>query len=408
MNVTEADATGVEPPAEADAETETRHRGGRGSKLFQGSITFAAFLMVFLGYRIWLGGQFASTSARALDIHQNAPVLMLGLAVLVTLIAGKFDLSVAAMATLTCFLSVGLAINQRWPFALVLVVCILVGLAGGALNGLLVVKLRVNAFIATLGTGGVFDGLSAVYSHGTQVTPGVGTGQLPTWFSGPGSLGSVESKFPVIPIWIGLVVAAAFCFLSLRRRRPERVSPRQWDAITIAGLVVVAAVLLILGLSSWVHAVSWTIAVLAIAALLLWLLLDFTTYGRYLRAVGSNAAAASLAGVNPGKETVKAFMIGGVLAAVAGILLGASQGTASPGGADTFLLPAFAAAFLSTVVLSTGRFHVWGTLIGGGFLVWVSEGLIVGGLAFTWTQVVNGVVLVIAVAFSSVFRRTTT
>ena len=75
--------------------------------------------------------------------------------------------------------------------------------------------------------------------------------------------------------------------------------------------------------------------------------------------------------------------------------------------ASGYLLPAFAAAFLSTVVLSSGRFKVWGTLIGGTFLVWVSQGLIVGGLAFTWTSVVNGAVLIAAVALSTVFRRTT-
>jgi ribose/xylose/arabinose/galactoside ABC-type transport system permease subunit len=76
--------------------------------------------------------------------------------------------------------------------------------------------------------------------------------------------------------------------------------------------------------------------------------------------------------------------------------------------AASFLLPAFAAAFLSTVVLSNGRFTVWGALVGGTFLVWVSQGLIVGGLPFTWTDVVNGTVLVIAVALSTVFFRRTT
>ena len=85
------------------------------TKLLGASITFVAFLVVFLIYTIWLGSKFTNTDARALDIHQNAPVLLLGLAVLVTLIAGQFDLSVGSMATLTCFLAVGLKVNQGWP-----------------------------------------------------------------------------------------------------------------------------------------------------------------------------------------------------------------------------------------------------------------------------------------------------
>jgi len=380
--------------------------GGRlgGSKLLQGSISFIAFLVVFLIYVIWLGDKFTSTEARALDIHQNAPVLLLGLAVLVTLIAGQFDLSVGSMATLTCFLAVGLKVNQGWPFALVLVACIVAGLLGGLANGFLVVRMGVNTFIATLGTGGVFLGLSAVYSSGTQVVATAGKPQLPSWFAGTGSLGSLSTKFPAVLLWIGLAGAAVMLFLSVRRMRPPRFAERQWDAISAGAIVVLAAILFVLGLSSWVNAVSWTIAVLLIAALVMWLLLDHTTFGRYLRATGSNSTAATLAGVNPGKETMKAFVIGGLLAAIAGILLAANQGDASPNAAVSFLLPAFAAAFLSTVILSTGRFHVWGTVIGGIFLVWVSQGLIVGGLPFTWTEVVNGVVLILAVAFSSVFQ----
>jgi ribose/xylose/arabinose/galactoside ABC-type transport system permease subunit len=379
-------------------------RRALGSKMLQGSVSFIAFLLVFLVYTIWLGDKFTATDARALDIHQYTPVLLLGLAVLVTLVAGQFDLSVASMATLSTFLAVGLKINQDWPFALVLVACIAAGAIGGAVNGFLVVNLRVNTFIATLGTGGIFLGLSTVYSSGTQVTAAGGEGVLPTWFSGPDSLGAVGTHFPAVILWVGLAATVAMAFLALRRMRPPSVEQRRWDLMTGAGLLIVAAFLFLIGLPDWVNAVSWTVGVLLIVAILMWLLLDHTTYGRYLRATGSNSVAANLAGIKSGKETFKAFVLGGMLAALAGIILGASQGTASPGAAVPYLLPAFAAAFLSTVILSTGRFHVWGTLIGGTFLVWVAQGLIVGGLPFTWTEVVNGVVLLIAVAFSSVFK----
>jgi ribose/xylose/arabinose/galactoside ABC-type transport system permease subunit len=147
--------------------------------------------------------------------------------------------------------------------------------------------------------------------------------------------------------------------------------------------------------------------VLVVIAAAMWVLLDHTSYGRYLHATGYNPEAARLTGVDTGKETFKAFAIGGVLAAVAGVLLTANQGSAAPDAAATFLLPAFAAAFLSTVVLSAGRFTVWGAVVGGTFLVWVSQGLIVGGLPFTWTDIVNGAVLASAVAMSTVLRRRT-
>ena len=56
-------------------------------------------------------------------------------------------------------------------------------------------------------------------------------------------------------------------------------------------------------------------------------------------------------------------------------------------------------------MLSTGRFTVWGTIIGGIFVVWISQGLIIGGVEPQWTDIVNGAVLVSAVALSAFMRR---
>jgi ribose/xylose/arabinose/galactoside ABC-type transport system permease subunit len=376
------------------------------SRRLQGTITFFAFIAVFVVYDLWLGSKFANIEARALDIHQNAPILLLGLAVLATLIAGQFDLSVASMATLTAYLVIGLKIKQDWPFALVIAACIAIGVLGGLINGVLVVKLRVNTFIATLGTGGVFAGLASVYGKGTQLSPTSDSPQLPSWFSGPGSLGSFAEKFPLLPLWLGFAALAVGLVLMLRRAGGQRGSDRTWTAVSVGIVAVIAIFLLaVLDIEKYLDAVSWTMGVLLVIGVIVWLLVSHTTFGRYLQAIGSNSEAARLAGIEPGKETIRAFVLGGTLAGIAGILLGANQGSASPDAAVGFLLPAFAAAFLSTVVLSTGRFNVWGTLVGGIFLVWVSQGLIVGGVAFTWTDVVNGVVLILAVAVSTVLRR---
>ncbi|HEV7528421.1 MAG TPA: ABC transporter permease [Solirubrobacteraceae bacterium] len=377
------------------------------SKSFQGAISFIAFIAIFVVFSVWLGSKFFNVPARYLDIHQSAPVLLLGLSVLVTLIAGQFDLSVASMATLTTFLAIGLKVNQNWPFALVIVVCMLIGVVGGLVNGFLVVRLRVNTFIATLGTGGVFLGLSSVYSKGAQLSPTTTSHQIPHWFSGAGSLGSFGEKVPAALAWLVLAGCAVALGVALARRRPPGVAERTWQALSATAVIVLAVVLVVVvDIGEVVEQISLTMGVLFVVALAMWVLLNYTTYGRYLHATGSNATAARLAGVKPDKETTKAFVLGGVLAAFAGIILAANQGSAAPEAATGFLLPAFAAAFLSTVILSTGRFTVWGTLIGGTFLVWVGQGLVVGGLAFTWTAVVNGVVLILAVALSTMFRRT--
>lgn len=371
------------------------------------SWTGIAFVVIFTIFGIWLGSRFLNVNARLLDVHQDIPIILLGFSVLVTLTAGQFDLSVAAMSTLTTFLAIGLPVQHHWPFALVLLTCLGIGLLGGLVNGLIVVKLRVNAFIATLGMSGVFSGLAQVYSGGKTVVPTTETGQLPKWFNGGDSaLGLFTAKAPEPVVWIVVAAAAAAALWASRAARPARMTQRTWD-IVLGGSATIVVVLLftLVNLSEWVAGISWMILVLLGLATLLWVLLRFTSYGRYLRATGSNQTAARLAGVHTDRITMAAFTLGGLLAATAGILLAAQLGTASPSVADQYLLPAFAAAFLSTVIFSRGQFTVWGTLAGGVMIVWISQGLIVGGLSSTWTDIVNGLVLVFAVGLPALLRR---
>jgi ribose/xylose/arabinose/galactoside ABC-type transport system permease subunit len=374
-----------------------------GSRTAQSLMTFVAFMAVFVVLLAWLGTSFADVGSRLLDVHQNAPILLLSLAVLVTLVSGQFDLSVGSMATLTTFLVVGLVARQGWPMWLAIVVCLLIGAGGGLLNALLVMKLRVTAFIATLGTGGVLAGISSVYSGGSQLAPTGDDHLLPTWFSGLGSLGSFNAKVPDAATWsvfvFGAIALGAGVVGALRRGERGR-------AVGLGVLALTVLLLAVTGVLSDVTAqLSWTIAVVLAISTFMWLLLHHTAFGRRLFATGSNATAARLAGVNPVAETTRAFVIGGLLAASAGVLLGANQGSASPDAGAAFLLPAFAGAFLSTVLFSTGGFNVWGAIVGGTFLIWVAQGLIIGGLPFTWTSVINGSVLVLAVALSTLLRQ---
>lgn len=365
----------------------------------EGSITVVAFLVLILVYGLWLGGKFLNVDARLLDVHQNVPILLLGLAVMVTLVAGQFDLSVASMSTLTTFLIIGLPAKDGWPFGLALIACLAVGVLGGLLNALIVEGLGVNAFIATLGTSGFFAGASNVYSSGTQITPGVGH-ELPTWFS---DFGSFSQQPPSVVLWLAVALGAYSGFRALARVVPDGDRSAAIRAVIVA--VILAALFVLVDLKTVVEHASWVVTLLVLVGIALYLLLEMTTYGRYLRATGANREAARLAGVQVRKEVVKSFVLGSVLAALAGVVLGASQGSAAPGVAATFLLPAFAAAFLSTVVLSTGRFTVWGTIVGGIFVVWISQGLIIGGVEPQWTDIVNGAVLVCAVALSAFMRR---
>jgi ribose transport system permease protein len=133
--------------------------------------------------------------------------------------------------------------------------------------------------------------------------------------------------------------------------------------------------------------------------LLLAYLLQATSGGRYIQAVGFNKKAATLAGVRVSFVQVMALIISGLIAGLAGVceagILGAGSPTVGPG----YLLPAYAAAFVGATQFIPGRFNAWGALAGTLLLQLGAVGLTIAGAQSWAASLYEGVVLILAVAF---------
>jgi len=204
----------------------------------------------------------------------------------------------------------------------------LVGLA----NGLIVTRLRVNAFVATLGMATFLTGMAQLYTGGSDLV------------EAPEALTSL-ARSEVIGIPLSMIYA-----------------------LTIAVVVYVV--------------------------------LRHLTVGRRMLAVGGNARAAALTGIPTERYRVGAFMAGGLLAGVAGVILGARLGSATVAGNADLLLPIFAAALLGSTTITPGRYNVGGLVIAVFFLAITVSGLQQMGVA-AWVQpAFNGIALIAAVAIS--------
>lgn len=392
--------TVTQSPAKASARSRLVKAPG-----MQQSWTAIVFAVIFVGLAIWLGTPLMNASSRVLDLHQAVPILILALSAVVTLTAGHFDLSVTGIATLSIYLTIGLTVREQWPIGVAILVALGAGLLAGLINGVLIEVVRIHAFIATLATGAVYAGISAVYSNGQQISPTTGTGQLPDWFSGITSISSFTVKAPAVLVILALAIAVVWAFFQAVRFVPARFSGPVWRNIVAAGFVVILSALFAIGFWDFLSNVSVLIFGFFVLAAILWVMMRYTTFGRHLKAVGANPEAARLAGVSNRAIGMSAYLLSGLLASIAGIVMAGYAGSAAPEGAATFLLPAFSAAFLSTVLFSPGQFTVWGAVIGGTVLVWITQALSIGGLVYTWASVINGVILVSAVAVSSIARR---
>jgi len=146
---------------------------------------------------------------------------------------------------------------------------------------------------------------------------------------------------------------------------------------------------------------------MVIIVAVLWFILNRTDLGRNMRAVGGNAEAARLAGVNVKAVTSAAFIICSICAAITGVLLASVIGSGQPTGGDGFTLSAFAASFLGTAVVREGQFHIVGTLVGVLTVAVGFNGLAMAGVPSYVQFLFQGLVLIAAVSFSTVARKMT-
>lgn len=137
---------------------------------------------------------------------------------------------------------------------------------------------------------------------------------------------------------------------------------------------------------------------------LMWYVFEYTTIGRRLLFVGRGRSVSKLSGIRVPRVRIGAMVVSGVMAAFAGVVYAGTTGGADPSSSTSFLLPAFAAAFLGATSIMPGRFNPWGTLLAVYFLVTGITGLQILGAQSYVQQLFYGGALLCAVALSQLAR----
>lgn len=140
-------------------------------------------------------------------------------------------------------------------------------------------------------------------------------------------------------------------------------------------------------------------------AAVVWYVFNWTPFGRHLLFVGGNSEAALFSGVPVNRTRAIAFMVAGLLSALAGVVLAGRLGAVDPTIAGSYLLPPYSAAFLGTAVIQLGRFNVVGSVIGVYFITFGVTGLLLLGSPPWVSDVFNGAALVAAVTAAQLTRR---
>ena len=323
---------------EAKTATATRSSLIRSDTL-QRFLAFGGLIILFIVYS--LASPFFLTPSNVGGILLAASVNgILALGVTFVIINGGIDLSVGAVMAFSAVMTAQVMIVWQQPVLVGILAGVLTGAVCGTLNGLMVTKMKMPPFVATLGMLYITKGMSLVVAQ-----------LKPIYFNDAPIFNQVAmSSFlgSIIP-WLEPIFKNV--------------------VLVFLGAAVVAA-----------------------------FILGKTVLGRYTFALGSNVEATRLSGVNVDRWQTTVFMLCGLFAGVAGVVIGARLNSAQPalGGAG-YELDAIAAAVIGGTSLSGGEGSILGTVIGALFIATLANGLRVLGVQQEYQIVVTGTVLVFAV-----------
>jgi len=152
--------------------------------------------------------------------------------------------------------------------------------------------------------------------------------------------------------------------------------------------------------------VPYAVIYLAVVFVVVAYVLRQTAFGRYHEALGKGRAAAQLAGVSYRRHILIAFVASAVIAAIAGLLLVANLGSAPPNVGDSYILSAFAAAFLGSTMFRPGSFNASGAIIAILLIAVGVNGMTLAGVSSFIQQIFTGGLLLVAVGVSRLERAT--
>lgn len=333
-------------------------------------------------------------------ILQNSYIVIMAIGMLLVIVAGHIDLSVGSIAAFVGAVAAVLMVNYNVNFILVIIASLVLGGVIGAAQGYWVAYQRIPSFIATLAGMLVFRGLTLAMLQGQSVGP------FPTGFQrlSSGFLPDVfgNESLHITSLVIGLVVSLVIVYLDWNGRRNQvkygfEVPP--FGLFVAKNVLITAAILYMSYLMASYKGLPNVLVVLFILIVAYAFFTNQTVSGRRIYALGGNAKAAALSGVNTKRLTFLTFVNMGMLAALGGLIIAARLNVATPKAGTGIELDVIAAAFIGGASATGGIGTVIGAVVGALVMGVMNNGMSIVGIGIDWQQAIKGLVLLVAVWF---------
>ena len=315
--------------------------------------TFIVLVVLLILFSI-LAPNFLSMNTAMLIAKHVALYGILAIGMTYVIITGGIDLSVGAIVGLSGMIAGGLlekgltlkmfGVTLYFSVPLVVLITVVIGALIGVINGLIITKLNVAPFIATLGMMYVARGLAMIHSNGATYSK----------LSGYQALGNTGYEV-------------------FGRNLPGTILPVGVIILAIIGIIAMIA-------------------------------LKETPFGWHILSIGGNEKAARLSGVKVTKVKVMVYAFSGFCAAVVGIIASSQLMAAHPATGESWEMNAIAASVLGGTSMAGGVGSIGGTIIGAFVIGVINDGMVMCGVSEFWQKVIKGVVIVLAVVIDQ-FQR---
>lgn len=357
-------------------------------------------LLVIMAYFYFDSGGIFLKAENISNLAGQIPVIgILGLGVIMVLLLGEIDLSIAVVSTLCAVIMAVLSERAGAPAWVAIMAALLSGAFIGFINGFFVAIIRVPSFIVTLAGSIGYAGLLLYLLQG----------QATLIISNSFILAIAGTFLPntlsiILAALVVLLYAAGLIFNYVRRKRAGL---RTTSVLWLIAQVVIVAVLVegvVIVLNNYVG-VPYPTAIFFGLIAVFWLIMTKTRFGRHVYAVGGSSEAARRAGISVVGIRIACFTLCSTLAAVGGILAASRGLSVASQIPPTLLLNAIAAAVIGGVSLFGGHGSVWAIVLGVLIIGSLENGLALRSAPTEVTLMVEGVVLLIAVTADALIRR---
>ena len=407
-NTTDPDSASAQAPSSSTVEAPSYRQRQSIGQLLRGDLGFFPVLItlvvIMIFFQVVSKGLFFSSGNLTNLFLQTAQIGLLGVGIILVLLLGEIDLSVAAVSTL-CGVILGVLserVGGGLPPWVSIPGALLAGALIGFINGYFIAILRIPSFIVTLATSITYSGLLITLLQGQA------TLEIQNTFID--NIAGSPTSYLTDALGIGLPTVAVLLYVAYRiydYRKRQTMGLRNPALPQFIGLLILP-VLLVEGavvIFESNHGVPYSTAILFAAIVIFWFLLTKTPFGRHIYAVGGNKEAARRAGISVVGIQLAVFTLCSFMAAAGGIIEASRTTSASTQVSSNLLLNAIAAAVIGGVSLFGGKGSVWTIVLGILIIGSLANGLALLNLGADIVAIVEGLVLLVAVTVDALIRR---